>query len=66
VSSCADGDLRLVNGQVAGEGRVEVCFDNVYGTICDDGWNSQDAQVVCRNLGFNDGIGTCCYNTSVM
>lgn len=32
------------------EGRVEICYDNAYHAICDDLWNLNDAQVVCRQL----------------
>ena len=51
---CDDGDLRLVDGNTTREGRVEICYDNVYGTVCDDQWGPLDAAVACRQLGFSD------------
>ncbi len=35
------------------EGRVEICFDNEYSTVCDDQWDQLEAMVICRQLGHN-------------
>ena len=52
ASTCNDGDIRLRGGN-ATRGRVEICYNNVWGTVCNNrGWSTANAVVTCRQLGF--------------
>ena len=52
TDECGDGDVRLVDGDSSNEGRVELCLRQRWGSISDEGWSAEEAQVVCKQLGF--------------
>lgn len=52
-SQCTEESLRLADSNLANEGRLEVCYLGLWGTVCDDNWNLNNAEVACRQLGFS-------------
>ena len=56
ATTCYDGQVRLVDGMNVREGRVEVCSDGNWTSVCDNLWNEAEAKVVCRQIGYlSDG-----------
>ena len=53
TAPCTAAQLRLAGGNIANEGRVEICIDNIWGTVCINSWGRTDAAVVCRQLGYS-------------
>ena len=63
---CNSGDIRLVGGNNPLEGRVEVCFYNQWGTVCDSFWGNEEARVVCRQLGYSGSSETCSITVCIL
>ena len=51
-ANCSDGDVRLMGGSNVREGRVEVCLNRVWGTVCSEQFSDSDARVVCSQMNF--------------
>lgn len=52
---CSDGEVRLVDGENTTSlysGQLEIFMEEEWGTVCDYGWDYQDAKVLCRQLGY--------------
>ena len=49
---CNDGDIKLSGSSYSSQGRVDLCINGTWGTICSDYFDINDANVVCRQLGY--------------
>ena len=55
-STCNDGDIRLVNGANELQGRIEICNNNVWGTLCSNYPSPSNSEnfgnFICKQLGY--------------
>jgi deleted-in-malignant-brain-tumors protein 1 len=53
LTVCEDGEVRLVGGgSDLTVGRVDICLNQTWGSVCGDSWDDTDAGVVCNHLGY--------------
>ena len=52
TSTCIDSEVQLAGGNNYSEGRVEICYNGVWGSVCANGWDQVDANLVCAQLGY--------------
>ena len=63
-TSCNNGDVRLVGGINELQGRVEICYNKMWGSVCHNSWSTYDANVLCKQLGYQP-TGRYLYETTV-
>ena len=51
--ACTNGSVRLMYGSGPWEGNVQLCYNGIWGWVCDNSWTSNDARVVCNQLGYS-------------
>ena len=49
-SVCTNGDVRLADGDSQYAGRLEICLNGIWGSVCDDLFSNNGAQVACKSL----------------
>lgn len=58
-----EGAIKLVGGREEYEGNIEILHNGQWGAICDDEWDAAEADVVCRQLGYSEGVGKATHNS---
>jgi hypothetical protein len=55
TAECTDWDLRLRDGPIGrnSSGRLEICYNETWSTVCDGGWGMPDVSVACKQLGYS-------------
>ena len=68
TKSCSEeGSLRLVGWIEADAGRVKICHNGAWGTVCadelDEPWHHKNVEVACKALGFSGGLNAILHST---
>ena len=50
-ADCIEGEIQLASGRNYTEGRLEICLNNEWGSVCDEMWDITATHVICRQLG---------------
>ena len=53
LALCQDGNIRLARGSYNNIGRIDLCVNDAWATVCSNSFDSKDASVVCRQLGYS-------------
>ena len=53
---CNEGEVRLVNGTVKKEGRLEICNNGIWGGICSYSFTQIDGYIACKQMGYDNGM----------
>ena len=53
IDKCKHGDVRLGGTSYSTIGRIEVCLNGTWGTVCSQIFDDIDASVVCKHLGYS-------------
>ena len=51
TQKCIENSIRLVGGEIEQEGRIELCVNGLWGSVCGTGFTQMDAYVACKHLG---------------
>lgn len=54
TNNCTEGEIRLANNSTESEGRVEICVNGLWGTMCPNNTSTLDVKTICKQLGFSE------------
>ena len=59
IAKCQNGSIRIQDGNGISYGRVEVCINEQWSTVCSDShWGYREASVTCIQLGLSPNGNT--------